>query len=156
MPMRPPIRTLPAKPVIPSGATSLVSTTTWGAYPGFSKLTWSSELRFTWTTHGVVQVWLSFPLTVATAPSGVDARDMSSDQPRVTDAHPPSTKQAASTNPIRMHAPCLPQPAGVLGSVDRYFRTGCRYRLYTEALRGPVPNLSRRGGKVVPVVEQKT
>src|SRR5215212_338783 len=61
-----------------------------------------SSCRRTCTTHGVTHFsGVSLPVTSASAPDGVDAIVICSFQPRVTDAHPPSTLTKASALAVK-------------------------------------------------------
>jgi len=99
----------PAKQEIagePGGARtwdSLVNCTICGSYPSFWKVMEISALRLATTAHGVVQVvGTSSPLTMASAPDGVDAMLMFSVVPRVTDAQPLSMTPSVTIPRIRM------------------------------------------------------
>src|SRR5215217_5313596 len=61
-----------------------------------------SSCRRTCTTHGVTHFsGVSLPVTSASAPDGVEAIVICSFQPRVTDAHPPSTLTKASALAVK-------------------------------------------------------
>jgi hypothetical protein len=58
-----------------------------------------SALRLAWIAHGVTQaVGISNPAISAVAPDGVDAMEMVSVVPRVTDAQPPNADAKRRSN----------------------------------------------------------
>ena len=108
---------------------SLVSGTTCGSYPSLLTVTVMSALRLATTTQGVTQaVGLSSPDNSAVAPGGVDAIEMFSVVPRVTDAQPTHGNATAAANSSPDHWIFSPSPPKIFAQPQRESKGSSRRR----------------------------